>query len=348
MAIIGRLSPTRDPGAEPRAGNVLTVPRHAGMPRPDPHVLRKLDLVAALARIDGSDEAKDRVLTMETDFRSRIDAHVASLPADSATLQKLSTNPFVLLIQSLKQGYTRISQIEADIVPAKVFSSMETSAGRMIEAVALPVYGWECVASEMHSANSALDGRRVGGDRVEVATLKSGPRCLNDEMAENFADAILSNVAAWAGDADVDRVEFTYGVLYGTPKQSNKKDWHILRNLREKVPARGGAMRREPDRRWDCSFELDGVTADVTVRIGGDWWAHLGGDDCALELWTALIRACVMPGPDDPPGQAYAISDLGEIVSLRDVPDSFNVALLQRSQLPWLFFVARHFCDALV
>ncbi|HEU4392018.1 MAG TPA: PmeII family type II restriction endonuclease [Solirubrobacterales bacterium] len=285
---------------------------------------------------------------METDFRSRISAHVASLPASSSTLQKLYTSPYVLLIQALKQGYAKISEIEADIIPAKIFSSMETSAGRMIEAVALPVYGWECVASQMHTANSALDGLRLGDGVVEVATLKSGPRCLNDEMAENFADAILENVQSWAADAGVDRVEFTYGVLYGTQKQSNKKDWHILRNLDTKVPARGGTVVEAPTHRWDCSFELDGVTAEVSIRIGGDWWSHLGGDDCALELWTALIRACVQAGMEDPGGHPYEISDLGEITSLDPVPQDFNVALLQRSQLPWLFFVARHFCDRLV
>lgn len=318
------------------------------MPRPKPHGLRKTDLLASLERIDGNNPATRRVLAMESDFRDRIDAHVASLPASSATLQKLSTSPFVLLIQALKQGYSKISEIEEDIIPAKVFSSMETSAGRMIEAVALPIYGWECVESEMHSANSALDGKRVSDTAVEVATLKSGPRCLNDEMAENFADAILANVCVWAKDAGVNRVEFTYGVLYGTQKQSNKKDWHILRNLEEKVPARGGEMERSPAGQWDCAFSLDGVTAEVTVRVGGDWWAHLGGDDCALELWTALIRACVLPGAEDPPGHLYAISDLGDIVSLSGVPDEYNVAILQRSQIPWLFFVARHFCDDLV
>lgn len=285
---------------------------------------------------------------METDFRRRIDTHVASLPADSSTLQKLSTSPYVLLFYALKQGYTKISEIEADIIPAKVFSSMETSAGRMIEAVALPVYDWECVASEMHSSNSALDGRRLGKDSVEVATLKSGPRCLNDEMAENFADAILAHVGMWAEEAGVDEVHFTYGVLYGTPKQSNKKDWHILRNIEQKVEALGGQMTLSPGDRWECAFELNGIKADVKVRIGGAWWAYLGGNDCALELWTALIRACVTLGSADSPKHKYVISDLHSIVSLKDVPKDYNVALLQNSQIPWLFFTARHFCDTLV
>jgi len=249
------------------------------------------------------------------------------------------------MMYTLKKGYTKISDIEDDIIPAKLFSSMETSAGRMIEAVALPVYDWTCVSSEMHSANSALDGRREDDVVVRVATLKSGPRCLNDEMAENFADAILTNVEHWARSAGVRRVDFTYGVLYGTPRQSNKKDWHILRNIRDKVAARGGTMTLPPDDRWNCSFELNGIEADVTVRIGVDWWEYLGGPDCAMELWIAMVRACVAPGASDGPGHQYTISDLQSIVATPPLRRDFNVALLQRSQLPWLLFVARHFCD---
>ena len=60
---------------------------------------------------------------------------------------------------------------------------METSAGRMVETIVLPVYDWEIVPSEMHSVNSALDGKRLLGDELRLATLKSGPRCLNDEMS---------------------------------------------------------------------------------------------------------------------------------------------------------------------
>ena len=70
---------------------------------------------------------------------------------------------------------------------------METSEGRMVEAVVLPIYGWQCVASEMHSSESVIDGRKLGSKVLQIATLKSGPRCLNDEMSENIADAILTS-----------------------------------------------------------------------------------------------------------------------------------------------------------
>ncbi len=319
---------------------------HPGLPRPSNKIIRKTDLLALLEQIDSDQQDRDRILNLENNFRDRIQAHSQSLPLDSAEFKKFNTSPFVLLMHALHRNHSKISHIEADILPAKLFSSMETSAGRMIEAVMLPAFGWEVVESEMHSVNSALDGRCIEPDLVKVTTLKSGPRCLNDEMSENFADAIIGNDRAWASDAGVNRLEFTYGVLYGTPKLSNKKDWHILRNIREKLPE--GTVTRQPDGGWSCAYSRDGLEVEVTVRIGQDWWSYLGGNTCFVELCTALIRACVQPGESDPDGQEYQISDLAQIVSTECVLEDYNVSLLQRSQLPWLFLIARHFCDQIV
>lgn len=319
--------------------------RAAGLPRPKAAVLRKSDLLRLLAMIDKDEAARARILRLETAFRSRISTHLEALPVEDATLQKFNTSPFVLLFHSFHKGYTRISQIESDILPAKLFSSMETSAGRMIEAVMLPEYGWECVQSTMHSANSALDGKRRDDDVLRLATLKSGPRCLNDEMSENFADAIINNCEAWATEAGVHQIDFSYGVLYGTKKTSNKKDWHILRNIREKVGPKDVIV--QPDNRWNCSFQKAGINISVSIRIGADWWNYLGGDACSLEMCISLIRACIRPGDLDPVEHLYSISDLAKIVADR-APADYNVGILQASQRPWLFFIASHFCDDLV
>lgn len=318
--------------------------RHNGLPRPLARNLSKANLLLQLASVDSSDESRRRVLAMENQFRRKIDSHITSLPDGDAQFQKFNTSPYVLLIHARNRNYTRISEIENDILPAKQFSSMETSAGRMIEEVALPIYGWECVASEMHTSNSALDGRKTEPQLLRLATLKSGPRCLNDEMSENFADAILNHYRAWSDEADRTQLDFTYGVLYGTPKTSNKKDWHILRNIREK---HARAITIDPADRWNCAFQERGISVDVTVRIGLDWWEHLGGPNCFIEVFSALIRACITPGTPDPAAHQYVISDLHDIVSTASVGRDFNVSLLQRSQLPWLFLIARHFCDEL-
>lgn len=205
--------------------------RHKGLPKPASFSLSKSDLLRDLAALDNHKSSVKRVLAMETEFRSRINTHVNSLPTEAAKFAKFNTNPFVLMFHCMKQGYRHIKQIEKDILPAKLFSSMETSAGRMVENVSLPVYQWEAAPSEMHSSESVIDGKRLIGDTLCLATLKSGPRCLNDEMSSNIADDILANCMEWAMQAGVSKIDFTYGVLYGTRKLSNKKDWHILRNI---------------------------------------------------------------------------------------------------------------------
>lgn len=319
---------------------------HPGMPRPASHVIAKSDLLHLLSVVDSDPEAKRRVLAMETDFRRRIDVHVESLPLKDAKFAKFNTNPFVLLFHSRNKNLKHIREIEQDILPAKVFSSMETSAGRMVETVVLPVYGWSTVPSGMHTDDSVLDGKQLDGKTLRLATLKSGPRCLNDEMSENIADAIITHCPAWAKAAGVTKVEFTYGVLYGTKKQSNKKDWHILRNIDEKLPQRSVKVR--PTNGWHCEFDKDGVAVTVTIRIGTELWnyfAHRGS--AFVEMVVALIRACITPSNTEADDYAFTISDLRSIISLDVVPDDFNVGLLQRSQLEWLFFIARHFCDDL-
>jgi hypothetical protein len=323
--------------------------RHKGLPRPTSLTLSKTALLRDLEALDKNKAATKRVLKMETDFRSRIGSHVNSLPTEKAKFAKFNTNPFVLMFHCMRQGYQHISEIEKDILPAKLFSSMETSAGRMVETVTLPIYSWEAAPSEMHSAESVIDGKKLSGDALCLATLKSGPRCLNDEMSSNIADDIIGNCAAWASQANVSKIDFTYGVLYGTRKMSNKKDWHILRNLDEKIGQRsGGSIVVAPDGRWHCAFRLAKVNVTVTVRIGIELWDYIAGQRLAfVELATALVRACVAPTDIHPADFKFTIADLADIIRLDIVPKNYNVGILQRSQLEWLFFFARHFCDEL-
>ena len=139
-----------------------------------PLLLRKRDIFESLKRIDDDPLARVRILSMETEFRSKIDTHIRGLPDSRSEFAKFYTSPFVLMFYSKQKGYTRVRQIEQDLVPAKVFSSMETSTGNMVEKVVLPIYGWDIVHSAMHSHESLLDGRLVDskGGRFVGATLK--------------------------------------------------------------------------------------------------------------------------------------------------------------------------------
>lgn len=316
---------------------------HSGLPKPKPLVFKKKDIFLRLKQLDKDKSATSRILKLETGFRNKITMHLASLPAKTSNLRKFNTSPYVLLIHSFKNKYSKLTEIEGDILPAKEFSSMETSAGRMIEEVALPIYGWSIVPSAMHTTNSALDGMQKKGKTIKLATLKSGPRCLNDEMSENFADAIINNAENWAKSNSVNHVEFSYGVLYGTKKQSNKKDWHILRNLSEKIPTNKFTIL--PKGTWNCSFVLNSTKVDVDIRIGDDWWSYLGDQNTLLEIAIALIRATVTPTAIPKKAPQYTIGDLEKICSIDKLDSRYNIALLQRGQFEWLLLFLYHFCD---
>ena len=323
---------------------------HPDLPKNVPALLlSKKEIFDGLKRIDGDSHARSRVLAMETEFRDKIGTHIKGLPQASSKFAKFYTSPFVLLFYSKQKSYSRVAQIEQDLVPAKVFSSMETSAGNMVEKVVLPVYGWEVVHSAMHSHESLLDGRKVdqqSGKFVGV-TLKSGPRTLNDDMAKNIGNELVERAPSWAVNHGVKEVDFTYGVLYGTKKQSNKKDWHILRNIEETRP-RQSSISASHKGAWSVAYTDGPLSVSATVRVGIEWWEYLGGKDTWIELCCALIRACITPASGPQPTPSYTISDLPDILDMSMIDSSYNVSILQHSQLEWLLFLARHFSDGFV
>ena len=323
------------------------MPRHPDLPKsPAAFLLSKKDIFDSLKRIDGDASARDRILAMESEFHAKIGAHIEGLPQASSKFAKFYTNPFVLMFYSQQKLYSRVAQIEQDLVPAKVFSSMETSAGNMVEKVVLPIYGWEAVHSAMHSHESLLDGRKVdqAGERFVGATLKSGPRTLNDDMAKNIGHELVDRASSWAVNHGVKEVDFTYGVLYGTKKQSNKKDWHILRNIDEARPHPSTLITSHKGA-WAIAYSDGPLTVSATVRVGVEWWEYLGGVDTWIELCCALIRSCITPVSGLQTVPNYTISDLPCILDLSVIDSGYNVSILQQSQLEWLLFLARHFSD---
>ena len=114
------------------------MPGHIDLPKSVPStLLRKRNIFVSLKRIDNDAKARKRILTMESEFRAKIGTHIEGLPSVSSRFSRFYTNPFVLMFYSKQKSYSHVAEIEHDLVPAKVFSSMETSAGNMVEKVGL-------------------------------------------------------------------------------------------------------------------------------------------------------------------------------------------------------------------
>ena len=127
------------------------------------------------------------------------------------------------------------------------------------------------------------------------------------------------------------KIDFSYGVLYGTKRVSNKKDWHVLRDVDEKIRRQPtGKVVVGPDDKWHCVFRLARLEVTVTVRIGIELWNYIAGAPLAfMELATALIRACVAPSDVSPAHQTnFTIADMADIIGLDVVPSRYNVSIL--------------------
>ena len=148
----------------------------------------------------------------------------------------------------------------------------------------------------MQSHELLLDGQKVNqtGGKFICATLKSGPRTLNDDIARNIGHELVDRAPSWAVSHSVKEVNFTYGVLYGTKKQSNKKDWHILRIIEEQRPKQS-KIKTSYKGGWAIAYSDGPLSVSATVRVGIEWWEFLGGKDTWIELCCALIRSCITP-----------------------------------------------------
>lgn len=321
---------------------------HAGLPKVSGLTDSKTRILRELQTFDSDSSFRDNCLALENMFRSRVQESIDAMPDQHSELGKFNTSPFVLLLHAFQRGYQSVSEIERDIVLAKAFSSMETAAGRMVEEITIPHYGWERVPSGMHTAYSSIDGKKKVGQTLYLTTLKSGPRCLNDEMSQNFADNIVDNYRAWAQDHNVRKIDYTYGVLYGTPKLSNKKDWHILRNVIERLASeRSATIIIRHENSWKIKFSGHSIEVEVSVRVGKDWWLHLGGAKCLYEVIVSLIRSCITT-PRNRVQETFGeyITNLKALSSFPRGQESYNISLLQRNQMYWFLLTLSHFVDS--
>lgn len=320
--------------------------RNHNIPRANPILIDKQWILDQLRDIDNDPASRDRVLQMEMGFREKIGVMSDNLSTIDTPFKELNTSPFVLMALSYHKRYRRLIELEKGLIEGKAMSSIETSLGRMVEEITLPVYGWEPVPSMMHTPYSVIDGKHITPEVGKFATFKSGWRCINDDQVSSIAQKVVDNYQAWAREAGVNVIDFTIGILYGTYKLSNKKDWHIMDEAKKKMVERGYGVITSPDQRWDCAFSDGSVELKMRVRIGIDLWTYIGNSDRTLvEVSTALVRACVVPDPSSPLVSEHLIEGINRITSLDSVPADFNVGIIQRSQLEWLFLVLSHYSD---
>lgn len=262
-----------------------------------------------------------------------------------------STNPFVLAAYAQLFQIQHLKQVDDIVSAAKVFSSIETAAGRVVEDVIPPYYGWEQIDSPGHTPLSEIDSARIVGDTVELIALKSGPMCINDSMVSQIANAVANHWRHWSDHWGVSNVRYIVGMNYSTARNSNKKDWHIVRLAQERAAALGATISAScmtpqaarPLAHPSFTAESGGKTLRVEALQGRAFWAHVGGGDHAfLEICWAMAKC--MQALAVPIGAEFTTGQLAEIVRFAD---SLDVPEVSAAEKQWLVMFARHFVDEL-
>lgn len=269
----------------------------------------------------------------------------------SPAIDGKSTNPFVLAAYAELFDVKQLKQVDDIVAAAKVFSSIETAAGRVVEDVIPPFYGWQQVNSPGHTVLSEIDSARVVGDTVELVAPKSGPMCINDSMVSQIANAVSNNWIDWSNNWGVNKVRYIVGMNYSTAKNSNKKDWHIVRIAEQRVSEQGAnvssSCTTHDGKRPIASSFFSANQAEKELRVetlqGRDLWAHIAdSSDAFLQICWAMAKC--LDSVAVPPDGNYSTGEMREIV---DFADRLNVANVTDSEKQWLVLFARHFVDEL-
>lgn len=311
------------------------------------------DLDSFIDEYPNNIDLQRRVHKLTSEFARRCDAISVRTPS----IDGKSTNPFVLAAFARSQRLKYLTELDEVVAAAKIFSSLETALGRVVEDIVPAVYGWDQVKSSGHSVLSEIDSARVDKttDTVYLAALKSGPSCINDSMVSQIANAISSYWTDWAGHWSVNNVHYLVGMNYSTGKNSNKKDWHIVRLTEEKILSNGGNIvssciktktLKGKDKliaKHSFSCNEDGRRLTVEVRQGREFWniIGVGNQNAYLEICLALAKS-ISQRDSAPHQENYIIDGIDEVIGMSK---SIDTAKLGKATSEWFSLFVRHFVD---
>ncbi|MCK2148743.1 hypothetical protein MYE70_06645 [Marinobacter alexandrii] len=313
------------------------------------------EMQSFLTKYDTDAPTRQRVEGLAQKFASRFDAINVNQPK----IDGKSTNPFVLSAFARTQSISMVSELDQLIAAAKMFSSLETALGRVVEDVVPSSYGWSQVHSESHSLLSEIDSAKVqrSSSTVFLAALKSGPSCINDSMVSQIANAIATHWEQWADNWKVNNVHYIVGMNYSTGKNSNKKDWHIVRLAAEKLSEKGlafsepcirqinvkGKLKLQAQNRFKASTDQKNIT--VEVLQGRNFWAAIGdgNSDTFFEVCAALALALSALNPSPLPDAPITVG-LDKVISHAN---SLRSEKFETGAIQWFTLFVRHFVDAI-
>ena len=296
--------------------------------------------------------SEDRVAKISNNWSDYLKPNVAKTIKDKEDIDDYRLNPYAITAIAGILDFDTSEEISEFIFGSKLYMSLETAFGKSVESIVLPIYpipsttaGWKEHPEkerEMKSDSRTedlvwqdVDKYCVIGDTAYITTVKSGPRTLNEDITDSIKDDIANHSETWLEGTqkhhpDVEELNISIGLTYGTDNSTNNKEMRILLKLVEE-----GFV--EIDRDGKPGVIQHPENGDITVEshVGIDFWSYIGNpqnpDDAKhvfLEVLLGMIEAA------DETGEALRSTTGDKIQKLTGAVDTLTIP---ESSLPeWI------------
>lgn len=254
-------------------------------------------------------------------------------------------NPSIIAVSSILD-LADSGEIAEFIFGAKLYMALETAFGKSVEDVVMPIYpaidaeaGWKEHPKKVEEMSGDARGEDLVWQKVDkycvvddtayLATVKSGPRTLNESTTDSMKSDIAEHSEAWLEGtqerhSQVENLEVIIGLTYGTDNTTNNKEMRILLKLVEE-----GFEEVNRGRQPGVVVHPDNDDIKVHSKVGIDFWSLVAnprdpdtGEFAFLEMLLGFVKAA------DEAGEALIdktednVSSLEETIDALDMPDS--------------------------
>jgi hypothetical protein len=304
-------------------------------------------------RFDGSDYealveqvSQDRINKISNKWAQYLKPNLEDTIDAKQDIDDYRLNPYAITAIAGILDFESVEEISEFIFGAKLYMSLETAFGKSVENIVMPVYpipdvetGWKEhpeKVKEMQSdgrgedlAWQKIDKYCVVDDTAYLATVKSGPRTLNESTTDSMKSDIATHSDTWLEGTrnhhpGVDELEVIIGLTYGTDNSTDSKEMRVLLKLVEE-----GFVEKDRQNHPGVIVHPDNQNITVHTQVGIDFWSFVANPQdpqsaeyAFLEVLLGLIKASDEAGEALKGKTAEKVKSLEEIIDGLAMPDS--------------------------
>lgn len=304
-------------------------------------------------RFDGRDYEKlveqinqERVNKISEEWAKYLKPNLEDTIEDKKDIDDYRLNPYAITAISGILDFESVDEISEFIFGAKLYMSLETAFGKSVENIVMPIYpipdvetGWKEHPEKVREMKSdsrsedlvwqKIDKYCVVNNTAYLATVKSGPRTLNESTTDSMKSDIAAHSETWLEGTkkhhpEVDELEIIIGLTYGTDNSTNNKEMRVLLKLVEEEF-------KEKDRQNHPGIIVhpDNQNIIVHTKVGIDFWSFVANphdpqsaEFAFLEVMLGLIKASDETGEALKGKTADKVKSLEGIIDGLAMPDS--------------------------